>query len=424
MKKKRYLTLLFVFTLFGVLLISGIGFTAETVTLTLGSWRVDDVVQVNKLLDAFHQTHPNIRIKFTPTNPPDYNAVLRTQLTGGTGPDLMYVRSFKVGQDLFADGYLESLTSLPNLNENYSQGSLEAWSLDGVPFAVPFMAVSHGIYYNVDLFAKRNLQIPETWEELLVVAEALKATGIIPLANGSKDEWDMNEIVFMNLLPGFIGGREARQAYETGKIPFHDEKMVAAFQALKDIAPYLPQGQEGVSYYDAQQLFLLGRAAMFFGGSWDVAFFDSSRPSFEWSVFATPAPAGQATVVTFHPDAGIGLNRASKFKEAGKIFLTWLTTVEAAQILADEVPGFYPLNKHQIQIKNQQANDFYALSEGKEVDARFVWPELQSGEPNGYLLTQTAALAVVKGSMTPQEAADYLQAGLENWYTPTQHFKK
>lgn len=424
MKRRGRVSLLILVAVVSILFTATLGVSAETVTLTLGSWRVDDVEQVNKLLDAFHQTHPDIRIKFNPTNPPDYNAVLRTQLTGGTGPDLMYVRSFKVGQDLFAEGYLEALTGMQELEDNFSVGSRAAWGLDGVSFAIPFMAVSHGIYYNADLFAKHKIQIPQTWEELLAAAENLKAAGIIPFSNGSKDEWDMNEIVFMNLLPDFIGGREARLAYENGEVPFNDEKMVAAFQALKDIAPYLPQGQEGVSYYDAQQLFLLGRAAMFFGGSWDVAFFVGSEPGFAWGVFPTPAPAGRATVVTFHPDAGVGLNKASKNKEAGYTFLKWLTTVEAAQILADEIPGFYPLNKNSILIKDKYANDFYAISEGKDVDARFVWPELQAGEPDGYLLTQTAALAVVKGSMTPQEAADYLQKGLENWYEPTQKFKK
>lgn len=423
MKKQRLILLLLVAVL-GVLFTSALGASAEPVTLTLGSWRVDDVEQVNRLLDAFHQSHPDIRIRFNPTNPPDYNAVLRTQLTGGTGPDLMYVRSFKVGQDLFAEGYLEPLMGLAGLEENFSEGSLAAWGLDGVSFAVPFMAVSHGIYYNVDLFNKHNLEIPETWEELLQVAETLQVAGVIPFSNGSKDEWDMNEIVFMNLLPNFIGAREARLEYEMGVVPFNDEKMVAAFQGLQDIAPFLPQGQEGVSYYDAQQLFLLGRAAMFFGGSWDVAFFVSSEPDFEWSVFSTPAPAGRPTVVTFHPDAGLGLNSASPHKEAGLTFLSWLTTVEAAQILADEIPGFYPLNETSITLQDKHANDFYALHEGKDVDARFVWPELQSGDPDGYLLTQTAALAVVKGSMTPQQAADYLQEGLETWFTPTQKFKK
>ncbi|MCO6449553.1 MAG: hypothetical protein J5I90_02080, partial [Caldilineales bacterium] len=43
--------------------------TDEEVTLTMGSWRVDDVAQMNAILDAFHAEHPNITIKFDPTNP-------------------------------------------------------------------------------------------------------------------------------------------------------------------------------------------------------------------------------------------------------------------------------------------------------------------------------------------------------------------
>ena len=60
---------------------------AEAVTLTLGSWRVDDAEAWGKILDAFHAKYPNITVKFDPTNPPDYNATLQTQMQTGTGPD-------------------------------------------------------------------------------------------------------------------------------------------------------------------------------------------------------------------------------------------------------------------------------------------------------------------------------------------------
>jgi ABC-type glycerol-3-phosphate transport system substrate-binding protein len=65
----------------------------EQVTLTMGSWRVDDIEQMNRILSAFNEQYPHISINFDPTNPPDYNAVLRTQLEGGTAPDLFYLRS-------------------------------------------------------------------------------------------------------------------------------------------------------------------------------------------------------------------------------------------------------------------------------------------------------------------------------------------
>lgn len=121
----------------------------------------------------------------------------------------------------------------------------------------------------------------------------------------------------------------------------------------------------------------------------------------------------------------MGLNKASKFPKEGKLFLSWLTTTEAAQILADEIPGFYPLNKKAVKIsKSKHANDFYALGNGKELDCRFDWPVIMDGQPSGYNLTQDAAIAVAKGEMTPEEAADSVQEGLEQWFKPTQHFKK
>lgn len=428
MKKASLLVLVLALVLVSVLSSVTI-WGAEKVTLTLGSWRVDDVEAVNKVLAAFKAKNPNIDIKFNPTNPPDYNAVLRTQLTGGTGPDLMYLRSFKISADLYKDGFLAPITDMPKLKANFTEGNLSPWTNDkGVIYGLPFMAVSHGIYYNADIFKKYKIKVPATWEQLMAAAKKLKAAGVIPFSNGSKDQWDMNEIVFMNLLPDFIGGRASRLEYETGKVPFNDQKMVAAFQAIKDIAPYLPAGQEGVSYYDSQQLFLLGKAAMFFGGSWDVAMFEKAAPGFNWSIMATPAPSGKKTVVCFHPDCGIGINKVSKHQKEARIFLDWLTSKQAAQILADEVPGFYPLSKNgnALKVKSEHASEFLAISKGKETDLRFDWPVIMDapqGKPDGYTLTQNAALAVAKGAMTPKQAADSLQAGLAQWYAPTQHFK-
>ena len=83
----------------------------------------------------------------------------------------------------------------------------------------------------------------------------------------------------MNLAPNFIGGYEGRQAYLNGERCFNDENAVAAFQAVADIAPFFPDGQEALTYYDSQQLFLQGQAAMWLGGSWDIPVFEKEAPT-------------------------------------------------------------------------------------------------------------------------------------------------
>src|SRR5690349_14202793 len=157
---------------------------AEPVTLTLGSWRTDDAEAWAEILDVFHASHPDITVKFDPTNPPDYNATLRTQLETGTAPDLFFVRSFATGQDLFENGFVASLKDLPGLSDSVSAASNAPWASEsGEPFAVPIAAVSHGIYYNQDLFEANGISVPTTWEELLTAAQTLQDAGVTPFAN-------------------------------------------------------------------------------------------------------------------------------------------------------------------------------------------------------------------------------------------------
>ena len=393
----------------------------QEVVLTMGSWRPDDIEQMNRILARFHEKHPYITVRHDPTSPPEYNAALEAQLEAGTAPDLFYLRSYSTSRVLYEQGYLEPLGDLPGLNENFDPAMLAAWATDdGAPYGVPFIATSHGVYYNQDLFAELGLSIPDAWEELLTTAQAIEDAGYIPFANTSGDPWTIAEIVFMNLAPSFIGGREGRMEYLTGKRCFNDEYVVAAFQAVKDLVPFFPENHELFTYYDSQQLFLQGQATMWMQGSWDIPFFEATAPPFEWSVFAPPPPARQPAYITFHLDAGMGMNVASPYKEEARIFLEWMTTPEFGALLGNELPGFFPMHTEVPVLENEHANTFLALNQGRGTDVRFPWEKLTEGSPDGYTLMLDGAMAVVKGEQTPQQAADALQAGLAQWFEPAQ----
>ena len=396
--------------------------SGEVVELTMGSWRVDDVEQMNTILAKFSEENPNITIKFDPTNPPEYNATLRTQLEGGTGPDLMYLRSFATSRQLFDEGFLEPLAGLPGLEENFTAAARSPWATDdGTPYGIPMIAVSHGIYYNQDIFNELGIEVPQTWEDLLAAAQTIKDAGYSPFANGAGDAWTIAEIVFMNIAPNFIGGYEGRQAYLNGERCFNDTNAVAAFQGIADLAPFFPEGQSALTYYDSQQLFLQGQAAMWLGGSWDIPFFEGEAPEFAWSVFPVPAPAGQDRYVTFHLDAGMGINAASAHKEEAKKFLEWMTGQEFATLLANELPGFFPISNVAPTVDDPVAATFLSFNEGAAgVDIRWAWEKLLDGQPDGYTLMQDNAIAVLNGEKTAQEAADALQEGLATWFAPAQ----
>ena len=394
---------------------------SDKVVLTMGSWRTDDVEQMNAVLAAFSETHPGIEIQFQPTNPPDYNATLRLQLESGTGPDLMYARSYATGQQLFEDGYFADVSDVPGVQSAYDDGTRSPWTAaDGRSFAVPFVAVSHGIYFNKDIFAELGISVPETWDDLLETAEKIKAAGYIPFANGLGDEWDIAEVVFMSIAPNFIGGYEGRLAYEQGKKEFNGPEVVALFEAMDSLQPYLPSGYKALGYNDSNALFATGQAAMYFDGSWSIGTF--ADVDFDWDVFPPPvASKGDKGQVCFHADAGMTMNAATGHPEEAREFLAWLSTGEGAEALAENLPtGFFPMSSNAISIPDAHANSFLAMNKGRGTDVRWAWPELLAGTPSGYDLMMNGSIAVLTDAMTPREAADAFAEGLALWYPPAQ----
>jgi raffinose/stachyose/melibiose transport system substrate-binding protein len=380
------------------------GASGKTV-LTMGSWRTDDVSQMNRLLAEYQKIKPNVEIQFRPTNPPDYNATLRLQLDGGTGPDLMYARSYAPGQELFKAGYFADCTDIPGVTANFTASNLAPWQMpDGKAFAVPFAAVSHAVYYNKTIFQKEGLKIPQTWEEFVALNATLAAKGYTPLANGVADEWDILECFYLGLVPNYIGGSAERVQYESGAKKLNDANFVASFQALADIAKYLPKGFESVTYNDSQVLFNSQQAVMFMDGSWTAGVYADAP--FEWGLFALPAPQGKKTAITFHPDMAIAYNKATKYPQECKDFLAWLASREGATIASANLPaGYFPMINFSIQLADPHANEFLALNSGKETDARFVWPKFL----DLYAPMNQAVIQVLKGEITPRQAADKME---------------
>ena len=393
--------------------------TGDVVTLTMGSWRTDDVQQMKAVLAEFNRQHPEIKVEFQPTNPPDYNATLRLQLESGTGPDVMYARSFATGEQLYKDGYFADVTALDGVNSNYNEGTRAPWTAgDGTVFAIPFVAVSHGIYYNEDIFKELGLSAPKDWDDFLRICQVIKDAGYIPVANSLGDEWDIAEVVFMNIAPNFIGGYEGRLAYDASEKKFDGPEVVQLFEAMASLAPYLPDGFEALTYNDSSALFATGMAAMYFDGSWSIG--NYSDVDFEWDILPPPPPAGNSMEhVTFHADAGMAINTATEHKAEAEVLLKWFGSKEGADALAKYLPtGFFPMSSNSVSIENKHANSFLKLNEGRGTDVRWPWPKLLGGEPSGYNLMMEGSIGVINGTMTPEEAAKNLRAGLAEWYGP------
>ena len=61
---------------------------AADATISIESWRNDDLaIWQEKIIPAFEAKNPGIKVKFTPSAPAEYNAVLNSKLEAGSAGD-------------------------------------------------------------------------------------------------------------------------------------------------------------------------------------------------------------------------------------------------------------------------------------------------------------------------------------------------
>ena len=413
-------------TLTGLLLASSILGTAgmamaQDTTITIESWRNDDLpIWQEKLIPAFEAKNPGIKVVFAPSAPTEYNAALNAKLDAGSAGDLITCRPFDASLELYNKGHLADLADLPGM-ENFSDVAKSAWTTDdGVhDFCVPMASVIHGFIYNKDAFAKLGIEVPTTEAEFFAALDKIKEDDTyIPMAMGTKDLWEAATMGYQNIGPNYWKGEEGRNALIKGEQKLTDPQWVEPYATLAKWKDYLGDGFEAQSYPDSQNLFTLGRAAIYPSGSWEISVFNP-QVDFEMGAFAPPVRnAGDTCYISDHNDIAIGLNSKSPNAEAAKTFLSWVASPEFATIYANALPGFFSLSSEPVKMEDPLAQEFVSWRDKCESTIRSTYQILSRGTPNLENETWVESANVINGTDTPEAAGKKLQDGLDSWYKP------
>ena len=394
---------------------------AQDVTLTIESWRNDDLtIWQEKIIPAFEAKNPGIKVVFAPTAPTEYNAALNAKLDAGSAGDLITCRPFDAALELYNKKHLADLTRLPGM-ENFSPVAKSAWSTDdgSVAFCVPMASVIAGFIYNMDAFEKLGISVPKTEAEFFAALDKIKADGTyIPLSMGTKDLWEAATMGYQSIGPNYWKGEEGRAALIKGEQKLTDRPWVEPFEVLARWKNYLADGFEAQTYPDSQNLFTLGRAAVYAGGSWEIALFNA-QAQFKLGAFPPPVKtSGDTCYISDHNDIGLGLNPASPHAEQAKTFLSWVASPEFADIYANSLPGFFSLSSTPVKLADPLANEFVSWRQTCKSTIRSTYQILSRGTPNLENETWIESANVINGTDTPDAAAKKLQTGLDSWYKP------
>lgn len=267
-----------------IVLIVGILFTSsvmaqETVELEMWhAWTGQDAFASEVLLpkiEEFQENNPNIKLKIQVIPNDSYRTKLRTQAAGGQIPDIMQTYPGSEVQPLVEAGLLMDLEGIIDYwtDDLIPRDSLSAYTFNDKVYAIPAKVnYTHFAFYNKDMLEEAGYtEWPETYDEFKVMADALKENDIVPISLGNKAKWVLQSI-YISTIGDRLTGIDYLEDVLAGERKFTDPAFIEALDVIKELADkeYFNKDANSLNDMEMRQAFYQKRAAMFFGGAWDI----------------------------------------------------------------------------------------------------------------------------------------------------------
>jgi multiple sugar transport system substrate-binding protein len=262
-----------------------------------------DVLQ--RLVNQFNQTHPQIQVESLYVGQPDQQLPkIFASVVGNAPPDLLWFNPTLTGQliELGAIRPIEDLLNASAVKAELDPALQSSMALENHLWSIPFATNNVGIFYRPSLFQAAEIEtLPKTWEEFRAVARKLtrdRNGDGVPDQHGIQLALGKGEFTIFTWLPFFWSGGsviEAMSHPEGLTIDIQPGGAIAALQfwqdLVKDGSAILSQPERGFELDN----FLAGKVAMQISGPWTLGQLQQSKTDF--GVFPMPAQQDAATAL-------------------------------------------------------------------------------------------------------------------------------
>lgn len=302
----------------------------------------------NLLLPAFHEAFPNIKINLLYT--PETMTVIKTQLAGGDGADMLFLDGPTAAMQLWQ---ADKLMNLDEYYEKYGWGDILAqWAqgtvkYDGSFYAIPADVEAMVLYYNPDLCEELGIGVPTNVTELYDYCQIAVDNGYTALSFGNGtyitdiDHW-------ISTIYNCYAGVEDLKAALRGELKWNEGTLKGAIQAYDDLwqAGYINDKMSyAISNDDATALFYNSMAPYKMCGTWLYGNLVVNMPDTSWDLATFPALRDDvAAALPMGLGEAIAINAAAPKEKADAAaeFLNFMLT--NVDIHAQMIPaGMMPL---------------------------------------------------------------------------------
>ncbi|MFC4116300.1 ABC transporter substrate-binding protein [Nonomuraea zeae] len=300
------------------------------ITISYAIWEKNDQASTQKIIDAFQKKHPDVTVKLEITPWDQYWTKLQTAATGGAAPDVFWMNSLNVR--LYAKGGV--IAPIENADVSaFPKAIVDGYRYDGKLYGMPRDVGIPMLWYDKELFDKAGVAYPTadwTWDDLRAAAKKLtdparKQYGLLaPM-------WDQGG--FYNTMIQAGGHVISADGKKSG---FGEPGSIQGLEFWTDLInkDKVAPPAEVTTDTDPMQLFMTGKYAMYYGGSWFATAFKANTERGD-KVDVAPLPKGPVQEGIILLGLANSVSAKSEHPAESAEFAAFISSDEAEKILSD-----------------------------------------------------------------------------------------
>ncbi len=309
------------------------------VTLEL-FWQKSNTNVIQEIIDKFEEENPDIKIELTATSSDTGKQIFQTRMATNEPMDLVqHWPSQAEFRMMCQEGRMVDLTG-NDWTDNIIDAYYDMSCVDDKLYSVPLSINAGVVAYNKDIFEEQNLEVPQTWDELIQTADALKAAGITPFifSNGEKENCSQKFHIMTaavsddtwNPYDFYVGMYEG----SGDRFADNDYSRLAAERLYLLSSEYSQPDALSTNYDLSMQMFANGEGAMMLTGTWAQSDIEKNNPDINMGMFALPTDDGVHAVISGIDPCIAAMSGTGK-EEYALRFLEFIAQPENAQIYTD-----------------------------------------------------------------------------------------
>ncbi|MFC0678539.1 ABC transporter substrate-binding protein [Lysobacter korlensis] len=375
------------------------------------------------IIEAFEDANPDVDIEVSGQAVAEHLQSLSIAAQSDTLPDIFWVYKATAEEMLEAGRLLDLTPILADLgiDEKLPESTIDNFTVDGVTYGVPYQGLLTGLWVNQAILEEHDLEVPETFDELVKVAETLSDAGVTTISNGANQS-SFSVWSFLVMLERF-GYGEKIDAILAGEESYDNDDFVRLYEHIAELrdAGAFASNVSTQTYQQAVDQFLNGNAAMLDAGVWASSAIQESDIAENVTFWKGPEfedGVGEQNIIMNVASAPLVVDHKVGDNEeklnAVTAFLDFYYSDEAQQILVEN--GQPPVTKYEPEIDPETQSALKSAIDAATAEG------VTSPQSQPDLLVPTAVASamydsiygVIQDQLTPQQAVELVEAALED----------